>query len=262
VNRIKPHIMFLKHSYIYWMIFILIFIGIQVVVFSMEGFSRGESLGESLILYKTQLTILGIFFPALFSLNMSIKEFSGAMSIRADRKAFIKTSIIYIIVISISTLALVSLIEGILTLLANNVSSGNVKLDNEVELMDMIVGDGGIIGSFFGMFISQLAFCSLGFMLGAIIYRVDIKTNIILFVGLPIVAALYITRLSYIKADIITKIGENILWILDYLIHNPSIFYALEVLVFVVTMGLASLMLKNAPIKDYAHSKLRIKMWS
>lgn len=259
MNRIKPHIMFLKHSYIYYMIFILIFISLQVSAFLIEGLSRGESLGESLIIYKTQLSVLGILFPTIFSLSIAVKEFSGAMSIRADRKSFIKASIIYIIIISLSTLVFVTLIEELINLLSNNVSSDTVKLDN---VINMIVGDEGIIGSFFGMFICQLAFSSLGFMFGAIFYRIDIKTNIILFIVLPIIAVLYITRLSYINADIISKFGERMLLIVDYFINNPSKLYALEVIVFVAAMGLASLMLKNAPIKDYAHNKLRIKLWS
>ena len=262
MNRIKPHIMFLKHSYIYYMIFILIFIYLQVSAFLIEGLSRGESLGESLILYKTQLSVLGILFPTVFSLSIAVKEFSGAMSIIAYIKSFIKASIIYIIIISLSTLVFVTLIEELINLLSNNVSSGNVKLDNETELINMIVGDEGIIGSFFGMFICQLAFSSLGFMFGAIFYRIDIKTNIILFIVLPIIAVLYITRLSYINADIISKFGERMLLIVDYFINNPSKLYALEVIVFVAAMGLASLMLKNAPVKDYAHNKLRIKLWS
>lgn len=148
MNRIKPHIMFLKHSYIYYMIFILIFIGIQLSAFTLEGLNRDQSIGESLIIYKTQLSVLGILFPTVFSLSIAGKEFSGAMSIRADRKAFIKASIIYIIIISLSTLAFVTLIEELINLLVNNVSSGTVKLDNETELINMIVGDEGIIGNF------------------------------------------------------------------------------------------------------------------
>lgn len=260
MNRIKPHIMFLKHSYIYCMIFILIFIGIQLSAFALEGLNRGQSIGESLILYKTQLTLLGILFPTVFSLGISIKEFSGAMSIRADRKAFIKASIIYIIAISISTLVFVYLIEWGITLLTNNVSGVNVKLDKEIELMNMIVGDEGIIGNFFGMFICQLAFSSLGFMFGAILYRVDIKTNIVLFIVLPIIAALYIIRLSYINADLINRIGESILWIFNYFIQNPSVFYIIEVLVAIIGLGISYLVLKNAPIKEYAHNILRIKI--
>ena len=148
MNRIKPHIMFLKHSHIYYMIFILIFIGIQLSAFTLEGLNRGQSIGESLIIYKMQLSVLGILFPTVFSLSIAVKEFSGAMSIRADRKAFIKASIIYIIIISLSTLAFVTLIEELINLLANNVSSDIVKLDNGTELINMIVGDEGIIGNF------------------------------------------------------------------------------------------------------------------
>lgn len=260
MNRIKPHIMFLKHSYIYYMIFILIFISLQVSAFLIEGLSRGESLGESLSIYKTQLSVLGILFPTVFSLSIAVKEFSGAMSIRADRKAFIKASIIYIIIISLSTLVFVTLIEELINLLANNLSSGTVKLDNETELINMIVGDEGIIGNFLGMFICQLAFSSLGFMFGAIFYRVDIKTNIVLFIALPIIAVLYIIRLSYINADLINRIGESILWIFNYFIQNPSVFYSIEVLVAIIGLGISYLVLKNAPIKEYAHNILRIKI--
>lgn len=110
------------------------------------------------------------------------------------------------------------------------------------------------------MFICQLAFSSLGFMFGAILYRVDIKTNIVLFIVLPIIAALYIIRLSYINADLINRIGESILWIFNYFIQNPSVFYIIEVLVAIIGLGISYLVFKNAPIKEYAHNILRIKI--
>lgn len=257
MNRIKPHVMFLNHYYKYCMIFVLFFVGLQMGIILFEGLFEGEDIANQFMVYRSQLKMMGIFFPMIFSLSLSVKEFSGAMSIRADRIAFLKASILFIIVFNFSILILVNLAEIVIL---NTCNTGNFVAGNESEMVQLIIGDKGIIGSFLGLFISQVSFSLIGFMLGAIFYRIDIKTSVILFIAVPIVVVLYLTRLSYINAPIINIIGENILWMVDYFLRNPVVFYLVELVIGAISMGLAYLMLRNAPIKDYAHSKLKLRI--
>lgn len=257
MNNLKPHVMFLNHYYKYCMIFVLFFVGLQMGIILLQGLFTGEDIATQFMVYRSQLKMFGIFFPMLFSLNLSIKEFSGAMSIRADRMAFLKASILFIIVFSFSILILVNLAEIVILITCN---TGNFVAGNESEIVQLIIGDKGIFGSFLGLFISQVYFSLIGFMLGSIFYRIDIKTSLILFIAVPIVVVLYLTRLSYVNAPIINIIGENILWMVDYFLRNPVTFYLVELVTGVISMGLAYLMLRNAPIKDYAHSKLKFRI--
>lgn len=257
MNSIKPHLMFLKHYYQYCMIFVLFFIGLQMGIILLQGAFTGEDIANQFMVYRSQLKMMGIFFPMIFSLSLSIKEFSGAMSIRADRTAFLKASIIFIIVFNFSILILVNLAEIVILITCN---TDNFIAGNESEIVKLIIGDQGIIGSFLGLFISQISFSLIGFMFGAIFYRIDIKTSLILFIALPIVLVLYITRLSYINAPIIKVIGENVLLMVEYFLRNPIVFYFVELVVSTISISLAYLMLRNAPIKDYAHSKLKFRI--
>lgn len=262
MNSIKPHLNFLMHSYKQWMLFIAIFIGIQVFITIIQAYTIGENHFKTLAMYKQQIDIFTIFLPTVSMVTISTREFGGAMSIRGDRMSFIKASIIYIIMISLSSLVFAYVVKFGINLMVGGYEEQYADIGGYLIVLNNFIGNNGVIVNLLSIFSLQLVFCSLGFMFGAIFYNLDIKTSVILFIGLPIIITFYIVKLTFSNSSLILRVADHITNIGIYLCTKPLIFYSLEVVTILISLFLAYLLLRNAPIKEYAYSKWKIRVFS
>ena len=100
-----------------------------------------------------------------------------------------------------------------------------------------------------GQLLTLFAFSSIGFLLGSILYRLKKKTSIIIFLIIPtIVITFYIFNTDLIMNYIVI----NLVDILRFII-NVNIHLIIKLLTIVISLTCSVLLLKNAPIKEYAH---------
>lgn len=94
---------------------------------------------------------------------------------------------------------------------------------------------------------------SLGYMLGAISYRLKVRTNVILFIGVPILFAGYISAQAFKNQDVVLDWVMKFIGATLYVIQNPVILISLQIIGIIVFALIGTKFLIKAPIKDYAH---------
>ncbi|MGL5327725.1 MAG: hypothetical protein ACRDD7_00560 [Peptostreptococcaceae bacterium] len=169
-----------------------------------------------------------------------LKSFNGAMSIRGDRvgflKAFAKWGIILAISVSVFSLTLelgskfiAEVVTGREVYLISDITW--VSLD-EVELNPTEVSGAWFFSSILTRIISNIMMISVGYMIGAIIYRLKVKYNVILFVILPLVFGGYIVNYAIRDEEGLMYIVMNVLTFILYIIEKPIILICIQTIIF------------------------------
>ena len=104
-----------------------------------------------------------------------------------------------------------------------------------------------------GQLLTLFAFSSIGFLLGSILYRLKKKTSIIIFLIIPTIVITLGVAFYIFNTDLIMNyIVINLVDILRFII-NVNIRLIIKLLTIVISLTCSVLLLKNAPIKEYAH---------
>lgn len=273
MNKLTPYFKLMKKSIIL-MIVIAISISITndgkeiLTGFKNSVFENGYLIFKSEIYSTTSLLIF------IYGIYISYKKFNVAMNIKADRKSYIKASIITIIGMGVIFSIFTVLWSLILKFIVESVSGKNALVVGDsayligtiADLINSLPGMGAsiffsfddlsvamFIMDIFEQFLTLLAFSSIGFSLGSILYRLKKRTSIIIFLVIPTVVitlgvSFYIFNTDLLMSNIAVNLGAILM-----LIMNVNIGLIIKVLTITISLISSVLLLKNAPIKEYAH---------
>ena len=269
MNKLMPYFRLMKKSIIL-MIVITLSIAIThdgkeiLTGFKHSVFENGYLIFKSEIYSTTALLIF------IYGIYLSYIKFNVAINIKADRKSYIKASIITMIGMGIVFSIFTVLWSLILKFVVEYVSGKNALvlgdsayfvntftdiINSSLEMGTTVLyafSDLSIrrfIMDILGQLLTLFAFSSIGFLLGSILYRLKKKTSIIIFLIIPtIVITLGVTFYIFNTDLIMNYIVINLVDILSFII-NVNIH-----LIIIISLICSVLLLKNAPIKEYAHN--------
>ena len=273
MNKLMPYFRLMK-KFIVQILILTIFIvilsdGREILTgFKHSVFENGYLIFKSEVYSVTMLLIL------IYGMYLSYNKFNVAMNIKADRKNYIKASMISIIAISIIFLIFTFLRSLILKFVVDIVSGKNaIVVGDSAYLLNTVTG---IINNFSGMgstliyatsdlsmgkfimnilsqFLNLLSISSIGFLIGSLLYRLKKSTSVIIFLVIPtVVIILGITFFIFNTDLFINYMSMNLVNILR-IIMNVNIHLIINVLSIIISLTSSVLLLKNAPIKEYAH---------
>ena len=273
MNKLMPYFRLMKKS-----IILIIVITLSIVITNdgkeiLTGFKHSVFENVHLIfnsgIYST--TVLLIF---IYGIYLSYKKFNVAINIKADRKSYIKASIISMIGIGVVFSIFTVLWSLILKFVVEAVSGKNALVVGDsvyfigtiTDLINSLPGMGvAIFFSFdklsvarfiidiFGQFLTLLSCSSIGFLLGSILYRLKKKTLIIIFLVIPTVVVTLGVIFSIFNTDLLMSYIATNLGIILIFITNVNIGLIIKILTITISLISSVLLLKNAPIKEYAH---------
>lgn len=255
MNKLMPYFRLMKKSIIL-MIVITLSIAIThdgkeiLTGFKHSVFENGYLIFKSEIYSTTALLIF------IYGIYLSYIKFNVAINIKADRKSYIKASIITMIGMGIVFSIFTVLWSLILKFVVEYVSGKNALVLGDSAYFVNTFTDLSIrrfIMDILGQLLTLFAFSSIGFLLGSILYRLKKKTSIIIFLIIPtIVITLGVTFYIFNTDLIMNYIVINLVDILRFII-NVNIHLIIKLLTIVISLICSVLLLKNAPIKEYAH---------
>ena len=273
MNKLMPYFRLMKKFTI-----LMIVIAFSMVITNdgkeiLTGFKHSV-FENGYLIFKSEIYSITVFLMFIYGIYFSYKKFNVAMNIKADRKSYVKASIISMIGMGIVFAIFVVLWGLILKFIVEYVSGKNsLIIGDSAYFLDTVTV---IINSFLetettmlyafsdlsikrfiidilNQFLILSTFSSIGFLLGSILYRLKKKTSIIIFLVIPTIVITLGVGFSIFKTDLIMNyISINLVNILRFII-NVKIGLFIKALTIVISLICSVLLLKNAPIKEYAH---------
>ena len=273
MNKLMPYFRLMKKFTI-----LMIVIAFSMVITNdgkeiLTGFKHSV-FENGYLIFKSEIYSITVFLMFIYGIYIKKKKFNVAMNIKADRKSYIKASIISMIGMGIVFAIFVVLWGLILKFIVEYVSGKNsLIIGDSAYFLDTVTV---IINSFLetettmlyafsdlsikrfiidilNQFLTLSTFSSIGFLLGSILYRLKKKTSIIIFLVIPTIVITLGVGFSIFKTDLIMNyISINLVNILRFII-NVKIGLFIKALTIVISLICSVLLLKNAPIKEYAH---------
>lgn len=263
MNELRPYMKFFnKNTKLYIILFLVMGAFLNVLPLIIVTFANLPK--QDLSSFTTPLLNYISILIFVYGISIVNKDFSGALSIRADRnnciKAIILTLIILSFVLSIISIVLIFLsklsmefITGykvdILSLLKQDLLWTSIPMIIESSTANMPLA---YLNYFINLCISEMCIGLIGALLGAFTYRVRKATSFTLLIGLPILILIYVVNFAI-------KHIQKMLIHLDKIIilfANPSVLLGLKVGAIFICIALIILLLRRAPIKDYANDLL------
>lgn len=264
MNELKPYIKFFnKNTKLYIIMFVIMGILINILpVFILKIFGELSKNNLSTIVNPIFAYIAILIF--VYGVNIANKDFSGALSIRADRKSCIKAIVMDLIILSF-VISIIGIILIFLSKLFIEIMTGysidlSVLLNRDIiwtSISALIEPSTSSIpltylNYFAQICINEICIGLIGALLGAFTYRVRKATSVTILIGLPILIIIYIVNFA-------TKNMHKILMFLEKIIYsfqNPFILFGTKVGIIVICIIFIILLLRKAPIKDYANDLL------
>ena len=273
MNKLMPYFRLMKKFTI-----LMIVIAFSMVITNdgkeiLTGFKHSV-FENGYLIFKSEIYSITVFLMFIYGIYFSYKKFNVAMNIKADRKSYIKASIILMIGMGVIFSIFTVLWSLVLKFIVEYVSGKNsLIIGDSAYFLDTVTV---IINSFLetettmlyafsdlsikrfiidilNQFLTLFAFSSIGFLLGSILYRLKKKTSIIIFLVIPTIVITLGVGFSIFKTDLIMNyISINLVNILRFII-NVKIGLFIKALTIVISLICSVLLLKNAPIKEYAH---------
>lgn len=258
--RNNPYFNFIKRDAIQMIIIYLVTIMVNQGITSISNIYMALEPGfDRQINMFSQSNVFSMMFCFISGIMFILKNFSGAISIRGDRESFLKALSIWAIIMSLLIVVLSTTLEIALKTLVEVVTHKEVVFISNPEWIEMKSHDITFIWfikAIFSRFVNGLMLFSLGYMLGAIGYRLRKTTNVIVFVVIPVVLIGYIVNSALRMDEFIMNLGVAIYNIIVFFIENP----VLIILANIICIGIFSLfgtkLLINAPTKEYANDLL------
>ncbi|AWH77175.1 hypothetical protein [Clostridioides difficile] len=264
MNELKPYIKFFnKNTKLYIIIFMIVGIVMNILpvfILKILGEASKTNLSTTVNPILTYITIL----PFVYGVNIANKDFSGALSIRADRKSCIKAIVIDLIILSF-VISILGIVLIFLSKLFIEVMTGysielSVLLKRDMiwtsisALIDPSTSSTPLtyLNYFVQICINEICIGFIGVLLGAFTYRVRKVTSITILIGLPILIVIYMVNFA-------TKNMHKMLLYLEKIIYsfqNPFILFGTKVGIIVICIIFIILLLRKAPIKEYANDLL------
>ncbi|MBY2477646.1 ABC transporter permease [Clostridioides difficile] len=264
MNELKPYIKFFnKNTKLYIITFIIVGIVMNILpVIALKAFGEvsKNNLYTNVNPILTYLTIL-IF---VYGVNMVNKDFSGALSIRADRKSCIKAIVTNLIVLSF-IISIVGMVLIFLSKLFIEIITGySIDLSTLLKKDAIWTSISALIepttssipltylNYFVQIVVNEIFIGLIGALLGAFTYRVRKATSVTMLIGIPVLVIIYMINFATKNIDKILIYLEKII----YLFQNPFILLGTKIGIMAICVIFIVLLLRKAPIKDYANDLL------
>ncbi len=273
MNKLMPYFKLMKKSTI-----LMIVITLSIVIVNdgkeiLTGFKHSV-FENGYLIFNSEIYSTTVLLMFIYGIYLSYKKFNVAMNIKADRKSYIKASIILMIGMGVIFSIFTVLWSLVLKFIVEYVSGKNALVVRDSAYFMSTITD--FINSFSGMgaaiffnlddlsvvrfimdifeqFLTLFAFSSIGFLLGSILYRLKKRTSIIIFLVIPTIVIISGITFSIFNTDLLMSyIAVNLGTILMF-IMNANIGLIIKVLTIIIFLTFSVLLLKNAPIKEYAH---------
>lgn len=258
----NPYYKFLKRDV---KIALIAFISIVTVNVGMSVISNIISAldGSSIepIRFFSQASMLAYIMCMAYGINCTVKTFGGVISIRGDRLGFLKAIALWSITIAIFASLFSVFFEIGCKVLMELITKRKVYVISgiswiSIDNLEFKVADVSLmwfIKSIITRTLTNTLMISLGYMLGSISYRLKVRTNVILFIGVPILFAGYISAQAFKNQDVVLDWVMKFIGATLYVIQNPVILISLQIIGIIVFALIGTKFLIKAPIKDYAH---------
>lgn len=264
MNSYNTYFKFLKADALKILLISIIFtIGHLCIAGIYEILPSIKNNSDELIRYANQVIAMVFLLCIVYGATISARTFSGAMSIRGNRVGFIKAFILWSILISIFTAIFSLTSEMGFKFILEMITKKDVLIVPDMAGFDF--GNEGFnmvpvnisfiwfMKTIFFRFLTNILMISIGFMFGAIGYRLKLRTNLILFVLLPILLIISIVSIGLQNQDMIIDAVYYIMNITLYIGKNLIILLIIETIGVVIFTLVGVRFLIKAPIKDYAH---------
>lgn len=279
MKELKPYLKMLnKNTYIYILILLLLIISIDGMNLIGVIYAKNYTIEENFLIFKSEIYyILGLMM-FVYSVCISQKDFSIAISIKGDRKSYLKSMILYILCLCfVSTIIGVG-VEFLQKIILEGISGYEVSIYNRsifwevsevlnkihenitgsklfTKLSFVIQDDTllSILDMIINTFINNFIFSALGLFIGALVYRLKKITTVFLFSGIPLLYVIYLlVEFSKDKYDFVEKYIWTYWSNLGHIISTCQNIF-IKVLIATIFIIGAILLLIKAPIKEYAH---------
>lgn len=279
MKELKPYLKMLnKNTYIYMFILLLLIIGIDGMNLIGAIYTKNYTIEDNFLIFRSETYyILGLVM-FICSICILQKDFSIAISIKGDRKSYLKSMILYIL-----CLCFVSTVIGVgVEFLESTILNGFTGYDAAIisrsifweisevlnKIQEEITGGSwatsliyttrddtllSILDMIINTFINNFIFSALGLFIGALVYRLKKVTILLLFAGMPVLSTIYLL-IEFYK----DKYGfvEKHIWTywsnLGHIITTCQNILVKVLIAMIFIIG-AILLLIKAPIKEYAH---------
>lgn len=263
--RTNPYFNFIKRDAMQMIYILSIIIAGNLVVTAIPNIYMALEPGfDRTINMYSQATAFSSMFCFITGIMFILKNFSGAISIRGDRKNFLKALAIWAIIMSLFMVVFSTTLEVGLKILTEVITNKEVILIGDtpwVEIAGMEMKNPDItfiwfIKTIFSRFISGLMLFSLGYMLGAIGYRLKKRTNILVFVVIPVILIGLLVNSALRMDKFIMDMGVEIINMIVYLVENPGLIILISLICIGVFSLIGTKLLIKAPTKEYANDLL------
>lgn len=260
--RNNPYFNFLKRDFRQILIVFITVVAVNVGITTASNIYMAlEPSFERQINLYSQASPMGAMMCFVMGIMFILKNFSGALSIRGDRVGFFKAFALWSVIMAIFMALFGTVFEIAMKTLIEVITHKEVILVsdiqwvelNNVEFMVSKITPLWFLKTIFNRAISNLMLISLGYMLGAIGYRLKKIYNVIIFVIIPIVLISYIGNGSMRGDQFIMNLGLMIINTVVYLCENPMLITVIQIACLGVFSFIGTKFLIKAPTNDYAH---------
>lgn len=264
--RNNPYFNFIKRDSLQMILILSIIILINQGLTAVSNIYMALEPGfDRTINMYSQATVFSSMFCFIAGIMFILKNFSGAISIRGDRKNFLKAFAVWAIIMSSFMVVFSTTLEVCLKILTEVITHKEVTLIGDIpmwiQIADMEMKNPDItfmwfIKAIFSRFISSLMLFSLGYMLGSIGYRLKKRTNILVFVVIPVLLIGFLVNSALRMDEFIMNMGVAIYNIIVYLVENPGLIILISLICIGVFSLIGTKLLIKAPTKEYANDLL------
>lgn len=253
MSNYKPYFRYIKDMNIK-IILVFAFIICINTALPIIGVVQSKEYQNDVINFVSQCSVSGGIVCLLAGFLYSLAVFASSMNIRADRVGYLKAVLLWGIILSVG-FALFSFVFDILCKLILEAWTGMpTNVYSQMKWIDMrnLQLNTDIISRIIG----NMTIFSLGFLVGAMWYRLKIRTSIVLFVIIPIAFVGYMVNFGVRNPEKMNMLINNICNIAEQLIKNTVLINTIMSFSIVAFSICGIMLLIKAPIKDYANDLL------
>ncbi|MGL4911169.1 MAG: hypothetical protein ACRC3Y_01930 [Romboutsia sp.] len=290
MNNLMPYFKILrKHYYMYIAVVLIgVLVGGDGIDLFINLTTNNYTIVDGVVIFSSDMYFGFNLCLFIIGILYADREFNIVMNIRCDRKSYIKAVIVFMLVlglgISIANEGVTLLIKLIIESASGKdaVVFANFNMSSSVDATRAILEEtqSNYLGSatmnayirnpnlrynlinIFTTWLSLTIYSFVGLFIGALCYRLKKFTSVLLFIGLPLTSVLYIVG-NFVNNNhlFIDKFNnEFVPRLIVFLSNYQAVFLSNYQAVFLVKTSLgvfcligAVLLLRKAPIKEYAH---------
>lgn len=258
----NPYFNFLKKDFRQITLIFIVIIVVNIGTTAISNiYSSLQSYDNEPIRFFSQAASMGVMICFICGIMITLKNFSGAIGIKGDRVGYIKAFVIWSLIISLVLALFGTVIELGYKILIEFITNKEVLLiSNSIRGYTSDVGFNIIntnfiwfLKSIFNRFMTNLTLMSIGYMLGAIGYRLKTIYNIVLFIITPATFIAFIVNMAIKNEDFIMEIGMKFIDTVVFICENPMVSILIKLVFMIFAFIVGTRFLIKAPTNEYAH---------